>query len=185
MTLSMPPPRTECADSKQYEQEVLYCQFRISNFSTDGHERFRWNRFDLSIAEVAIGSPRTLLRLCGSAKCYSCNTFSGALGCQLRAVLWRANLQLRMAVAGTGFLTLMGTEKQCLRALVVEAGMSLPACSCQGSKQELPGRRSLFLRTTRFIEDQFSLDWVYVFCIQPIRKELLKKKLSWHAFQLL
>lgn len=64
MTLSMPPPRTECADSKQYEQEILYCQFRISNFSTDGHERFRWNRFDLSVAEVAIGSSRTVLQLC-------------------------------------------------------------------------------------------------------------------------
>lgn len=61
--LSILPPRTECADSKQNEQEVLYCQFRISNFSTEGHEKFRWNRFDLSVAEVAIGSPRTMLQL--------------------------------------------------------------------------------------------------------------------------
>lgn len=63
MFLSIPLPSSEYTDRKQYEQEVLYCQFRISNFSTAGHERFRWTRLDLSVAEVAIGSSRSVLQL--------------------------------------------------------------------------------------------------------------------------
>lgn len=63
MFLPIPPPSSECTDSKQSEQEVLYRQFRISNFSTDSHERFRGNRLDLSVAEVARGSSRSVLQL--------------------------------------------------------------------------------------------------------------------------
>ena len=107
MSLSIPPPRAECADSKQYEQEVLYCQFSINNFSTDGQKRFRWNRFDLSVAEVAIGSPRTVLQLCEGLQLQH---FLRGFGMPTENSPLESKFAAQ-AVAGTGFLSLAGTEK--------------------------------------------------------------------------
>lgn len=73
-----------------------------------------------------MGSPRTTLQPCEVLQPEVLRGF----GCQLREDLCRANLQVRIGVAGPGFLSLAGIEKQSPRALVEEARMSPPASGC-------------------------------------------------------